>query len=173
MIETNRLILRKATTLDTEKILGFVNSAYAKKYNPYDSYSEIRLWKHLRETTNFVLICKETKSIIGIIGLEEDTIRINVNAISLTYIIDELYSNKGYMTEALKEIIRYVFEEENIDIISLKIISSNLSSIAIAKKLGFIKEGIIRKAIKSFDNIIYDQVIYSMTKKEYEENQLI
>ena len=173
MIETKRLILRKATTLDTEKILVFVNSAYAKKYNPYDSYSEIRLWKHLRETTNFVLISKENNEIIGVIGLEDDTIRININAISLTYIIDEKYSNKGYMTEALKEVIRYVFEEENVDIISLKIISSNHASIHLAETLGFVKEGIIREAIKSFDNIVYDQVLYSMTKMEYEENPLI
>nr|MCR5231431.1 hypothetical protein [Acholeplasmatales bacterium] len=87
MIETKRLFVRKATTLDTNQILNFINSEFSKKYNPYDSYSEIRLWKHLKEKENYVLVLKETNKIIGLIGLEEDTIRINVNAISLTYIL--------------------------------------------------------------------------------------
>ena len=173
MIETKRLFVRRATTLDTNSILKFINSEFSKKYNPYDSYSEIRLWKHLKEKESYVLELKDNKTIIGLIGLEEDTIRINIKALSLTYILDEEYTNQGYMTEALKEVIRLIFEEMDIDIISLKIISTNKDSIKLAERLGFVKEGLIRKSIKSYNNKVYDQLIYSMTKEEYEENILL
>lgn len=173
MIETKRLIIRQATTLDTNQILKFINSEFSKKYNPYDSYSEIRLWKHLKEKENYVLVLKDTNTIIGLIGLEEDPIRINIKAVALTYILDEEYTHQGYMSEGLKEVIRLIFDESDIDIISLRIISNNIDSIKIAERLCFTKEGLIRESIKSYDNKIYDQLIYSMTRKEYEENILL
>lgn len=173
MIETNRLLLRVATPKDTDSILNFINSEFSKKYNPYDSYSEIRLWKHLKDNESFVVILKETNEIIGLIGFEEDMIRININAISMNYVLDEKYTKKGYMLEALKEILRYLFLEKEYDIVSLRMIDTNESSVNLAKKLGFTYEGLIRQSIKSYDNIVYDQVIYSMTKKEFEENPLL
>ena len=173
MIETSRLLLRIATPKDTNSILNFINSEFSKKYNPYDSYSEIRLWKHLKDNESIAIILKETNEFIGLIGFEEDMIRINVNAISLNYVLDENYTNKGYMTEALREALRYLFLEKDYDIVSLRIIDTNLASIHIAKKLGFTYEGLIRQSIKAYDNVIYDQVIYSMTRKEFEENPLL
>lgn len=173
MIETDRLLLRVATPKDTNSILNFINSEFSKKYNPYDSYSEIRLWKHLKDNESFVVILKKTEEIIGLIGFEEDMIRININAISLNYVLNEKYTNNGFMTEALKETLRYCFLVKKYDLVSLRIIASNAASIQVAKKVGFTYEGLIRQSIKSYDNVIYDQVIYSMTRKEFEENPLL
>lgn len=173
MIETDRLLLRVATPKDTNSILNFINSEFSKKYNPYDSYSEIRLWKHLKDNESLVVILKKTEEIIGLIGFEEDMIRININAISLNYVLNEKYTNNGFMTEALKETLRYCFLVKKYDLVSLRIIASNAASIQVAKKVGFTYEGLIRQSIKSYDNVIYDQVIYSMTRKEFEENPLL
>jgi RimJ/RimL family protein N-acetyltransferase len=52
--------------------------------------------------------------------------------------------------------------------ISAKIISFNVNSIHLFEKLGFIKEGILRKA--SFRNgIFYDKYLYSILYEEFLE----
>ncbi len=53
------------------------------------------------------------------------------------YAISKYYRNKGYTTQAAKALIKYLFEETNIDALSALALINNLSSNRIIQKCGF------------------------------------
>jgi len=72
----------------------------------------------------------------------------------------------GYGTDAVQLLIKYIFEELNMNRIFVNILEYNIQSQGLFEKIGFIKEGIQRKAI--FKNGKYNNlIIYSLLKEEY------
>lgn len=69
------------------------------------------------------------------------------------------------MTEALKEIINYFFNERDFDIIEAIIPSNNIASIKVAENCNMKKEAILKKRYKNkVTNEINDLYIYSIFK---------
>ena len=70
---------------------------------------------------------------------------------------DKDYWGKGYGSDALKVLIRFIFEEVNIYKIKLNVFSFNKRAISCYKKLGFKEEGILKDELyrngKYFDII--------------------
>jgi ribosomal-protein-alanine N-acetyltransferase len=87
----------------------------------------------------------------------EDTIRGSIwfyqsiryfDALEIGYILfDQKSRNKGYMTEALSLLARYLFGTRKIRRLQLTVVVGNLASKRVAEKCGFIGEGIARKAV--------------------------
>lgn len=80
-------------------------------------------------------------------------------------ILTECQGN-GYGSESIKLLKEYIFDELNMNRISVNILEYNVASINLFKKMGFIQEGIQRQAIfKSgkYNNLL----IYSLLKEEY------
>jgi len=74
------------------------------------------------------------------------------------------------MTEALSEMLRFGFEEMNLNRIQVKSAPSNGMSIKLIRRLGFKKEGVLR------DNFIFrgelqDDVQFSLLKGEWDERR--
>ncbi|PRX27992.1 ribosomal-protein-alanine N-acetyltransferase [Orenia metallireducens] len=69
----------------------------------------------------------------------------------LGYRLDEGKVNSGYMTEALEELIRFLFEELKLHRIEANIIPENKASLRVVEKLGFYNEGLARKYLKIND----------------------
>jgi [ribosomal protein S5]-alanine N-acetyltransferase len=88
---------------------------------------------------------------------QEDTIRGSIwfyqpltyfDALEIGYILfDRGSRNKGYMTEALSLLARYLFETKTIRRLQLTVAVGNLASKRVAEKCGFTSEGIARKAV--------------------------
>jgi [ribosomal protein S5]-alanine N-acetyltransferase len=55
--------------------------------------------------------------------------------------------NKGYMTEALALLARYLFATRNMRRLQLTVVVGNLASKRVAEKCGFTSEGVARKAV--------------------------
>ncbi len=55
---------------------------------------------------------------------------------------------KGYITEAIKEGIKIIFDEYGLHRIEANIMPRNLASLRVTEKLGFLNEGISKKYIK-------------------------
>ena len=72
------------------------------------------------------------------------------------------------MTEAVKRVIRYAFEEMNIDLLSTFHYPQNFRSKRVIEKCGFQYEGIIKNGAKTYDGHIFDTVFYSILKSEYD-----
>lgn len=84
----------------------------------------------------------------------------------INYLLNEDYWNNGYMTETVKCIICYAFNNLSIDLLSAFTTPENISSKLVLEKSGFIYEGTIKNGYKRYDGEIYDSVIYSITKQE-------
>ena len=84
--------------------------------------------------SNNVLILKESNETIGTCGLHD---REGVEGIDLGYAILTRYEGKGYITEAAKAIISFVFEELELDKLSAITTEENIASNQLLLKLGF------------------------------------
>jgi len=65
------------------------------------------------------------------------------------YEIHKQYQNQGYMSEAIKKVINYGFQEMNLNRIEALIDPMNENSIRIVTKNGFKQEGILRGHYKN------------------------
>ena len=75
---------------------------------------------------------------------------------------------KGIMTKAVNRIIRFGFEDVQLNRLEIKAATGNTQSNAIAQRLQFKKEGVLRQAERVNDSYL-DLVLYSMLKEEYEK----
>jgi len=71
-----------------------------------------------------------------------------VDALKIGYLLFNRGSrNKGYMTEGLALLARYLFNTRNMRRLQLTVVVGNLASKRVAEKCGFASEGIARKAV--------------------------
>lgn len=113
------------------------------------------------------IVYKENNKVIGSIGVHYDEKRKGTNAKMIGYVLSEDYWGKGLMSEAVKEVIRYLFEEEKYDVISCYHYPFNTRSKRVIEKCGFKYEGTLRFVSKIYNGTIYDDVCYSITKTDY------
>ena len=81
------------------------------------------------------------------------------------YWLSEGFQKKGLMTESVKYLIKFAFEELDINRIQIKCAVGNTPSSNIPKKLGFKFEGIEREGELFPDGSFKDLEIYSLLKK--------
>ena len=82
------------------------------------------------------------------------------------YVLNKKYWNKGIMTEVLKEIVEFGFDEMNLVRIETRLDSMNVASERVMQKSGLKYEGTLRK--KEFlKNKFIDVKYYSILKDEY------
>lgn len=113
------------------------------------------------------IVFKENNKVIGSIGVHTDKKRLNPNSKMIGYVLSEDYWGMGLMTEAVKEVLRYLFEEENVDIVSCYHSPFNNKSKNVIERSGFSYEGTLRKATKHYNGQVYDDVCYSLIKEDY------
>ncbi|MCM3718161.1 GNAT family N-acetyltransferase [Fictibacillus phosphorivorans] len=63
------------------------------------------------------------------------------------YSLDKEHNGKGYMTEALKLIVRFAFNQIKLHRIEAQVMPRNIGSVRILEKNGFHKEGIAKKNV--------------------------
>jgi ribosomal-protein-serine acetyltransferase len=100
----------------------------------------------------------------GRIGVYDINPQNKIGAIG--YWLGEAFSGKGIVTTACKAMIAYCFTELHLNRIEIKCGSGNYPSQAIAERLDFTKEGILRQAELLHGNYI-DLYLYSMLKAEW------
>jgi RimJ/RimL family protein N-acetyltransferase len=86
---------------------------------------------------------------------------------------DAGYRGKGYGSEALRLVLRYAFEELNLERVGLDVIATNERAIHAYEKAGFKREGAMRGAVLR-DGRRVDRIIMGILLDEWEaslENQ--
>lgn len=81
------------------------------------------------------------------------------------YYIAEEYWGKGIMTEVIKKIVEYAFENFNIVRIHAEPFARNVGSRKVLEKAGFKLEGVLKSSVVKND-IIEDSCIYAIVKEE-------
>ncbi|CAH0121926.1 MULTISPECIES: GNAT family N-acetyltransferase [unclassified Paenibacillus] len=96
---------------------------------------------------SFVICHKENDQIIGNVDLSF-VVRGSLQSCMIGYNLDQAYNGKGYMTEAVKQVVRYAFEELKFHRIVGEVSPRNPGSIRVLENAGFHKEGIARSNVK-------------------------
>lgn len=81
---------------------------------------------------------------------------------------DKDYRNHGYGTDALRTLIRYLFNTMNLERIQLDTWSGNERAIRSYEKCGFVLEGRLRRN-DFIDGKYYDTIIMGLLKEEFKE----
>ena len=170
---TERLILRNAEINDVTTIHKLMNSEFIMKYNVMEQISieevENVVMRNMKDRNTFYIVLPSTNEVIGVITLAKDSLRYGVNSLMLEYYLDEPYTRQGYMSEALNYLMNYAFDILKVELISARAFKDNIASCTLLKKLGFTHEGTLRRCVKAHGGIIYDDMIFSITKEEYEK----
>ncbi|MBB6634973.1 GNAT family N-acetyltransferase [Cohnella thailandensis] len=106
---------------------------------------------------------EEPQRVIGSISLS-NIVRGAFLSCHLGYRLDHEEVNKGYMTEALREVIRYAFEGLKLHRIEANIMPRNAASLAVVEKLGFYQEGLARKYL--YINGAWEDHIHMVLRNE-------
>lgn len=172
-LETNRLFLTGLSPADINTIFTTLPKDEIKKVLGHRSEEEYRSeeYKHLngyaaynRSCLLFLLTDKETGRIIGRCGLHnwnKDHRRAEIG-----YIMHEdSFKRKGLMTEAVKAIIAYGFNELKLHRIEAITATDNIASISILQNNHFTKEGILRQHVYAAGNY-EDSILFSLLENE-------
>jgi RimJ/RimL family protein N-acetyltransferase len=115
-----------------------------------------------REDLRLLVFLKETGEFVASSGLHR--INWSIPKFEIGYWIDSRFSGKGYMTEAVKGISDFAFQELNARRLEIRCDASNYKSRAIPERLGFSLEGILKNHDLSADtNELRDTCIYAKT----------
>ncbi|RYZ18371.1 MAG: GNAT family N-acetyltransferase, partial [Chitinophagaceae bacterium] len=116
---------------------------YMRTTQHVHSYIDRCREQHLAGTDiGFVIFYDE--QLIGRIGIHNVDQRNRIGAIG--YWIDHAYAGKGIVTKACKEMLQLGFENLQLHRMEIRCATGNDKSAAVAERLGFLKEGVLREA---------------------------
>ena len=105
---------------------------------------------------------KETNTVIGMMAVFDIQ---NSRMGDIGYRIHPEYWNRGITTEALKEVVRFIFEKTEIERLNGRADVRNIASNKVMERCGFVKEGTIRQG--KMVSVYCDYNIYGMLKEDY------
>ena len=114
---------------------------------------------------SFLIFKTEDKTLLG--GINVGNVRRGVSqSASLGYWIGEKYSRNGYMKEALKLLIPSLFVDLRLNRIEAATLEENIASKNLLKKIGFKKEGVLRKYLK-INGAWRDHILYGLLENDF------
>lgn len=170
-LETERCILRPFQESDLEALYDYAKNPKVGPmagWMPHQSIEEsAKILEMFIKNNETAILLKETKELIGSLGVFVDSCRNYSEARTIGYVLKEEMWGQGLMPEVVKRVIQSLFEEENIEVISIQHFAWNDQSRRVIEKCGLKKEGILRKGFKMPNGELQDCVIYSILKEEY------
>jgi len=174
IIETPRLLLRELSQKDTDDVFEYASIPEVTNYLVWyphqfiqDSIDFINFAKD-QFVKNISIIWgiefKEELKLIGTIDLRNTQLINNCGEIG--YVISNKYWNKGIMTEALKSVIMFGFNDMKLNRIEAHCESENIGSSRVMEKAGMQFEGLLREKIY-IKNKYRSMKMYSILKSEY------
>lgn len=168
-LETERLILRSWKLDDLDDFYEYASNPNVG-WEPHKTKDiSMNILKSFMDNDEvWALVHKGNMKVIGLIGLHNKDKKRCVNSRMIGYVLSEDYWGQGLMTEGVNRVIKYAFEDENVELVSCYHYPFNNRSKRVIEKCNFKFEGILRCACKIYDGTIYDDYCYSITKDEYE-----
>ena len=113
---------------------------------------------------SFLIFKTDDKALLG--GINIGNVRRGVSqSASLGYWIGEKHSRNGYMKEALKLLIPSLFVDLRLNRIEAATLEENVASKNLLKKIGFKKEGVLRKYLK-INGSWRDHILYGLLEND-------
>ena len=83
------------------------------------------------------------------------------------YIVDVDHEGQGYVTEAVKTALSFVFDHLQAQRVSLHCAATNLRSQRVAERCGFTREGCLRQNRRQPDGNFSDSLVYGLLRREW------
>ena len=159
---------------DTNQLHQFIidNSERLKKYFPVTLSSNITLEKTIAyiaiknkevvEKTNFTFAIRNENNhqIVGLIILKK--IDWDKNQGEFAYCMDLEFEGKGLTSFAVKEMVKFAFEELKLETLQIISHKTNYGSIKVAKNNGFVWQKTLPKEFTPTNKIALDMELYEL-----------
>jgi ribosomal-protein-alanine N-acetyltransferase len=139
-------------------------ACYTLKYQRKTVRFEKREFKSGRAVDLWILAKHEHRLIgkVTVFGI----LRGNCASCMIGYKLDKEYEGKGYMSEAVGEVVRFLFEDVNMHRVEINILPRNERSIHVAERLGFTAEA-LSPAFMRVNGVWEDHIRYVKFNDNY------
>jgi len=176
ILESERILLRQIRMEDLEDLFLLYSNEKIYKYRPgvikktkesVEKFIQNSLKEYeAREALYFAICLKEhPERVIGVaelFGIDK-----MVEMVNIGYSINEDYWNQGIATEVAGILIRYLFEEIEVNRIQAHVMPENKPSERVLLKNGMSREGLIRQGAMWNGKGIVDVNQFSYIKEDY------
>ena len=173
---TDRLVIRTPDEKDVHDIFTLMSDleiAASTGFRPMNTLSEAE-GKIRRDMNSGLMFCISEKNLPEkVLGVFEVTPH-KTNTVSgekcnyeICYFLHKEARGKGYMTEVVKRMKRYLFDERMADSLTIAVLPRNDASRRVALKNGFTYEGLERKCGTNYLDEVVDLEYYTLYKEEY------
>ncbi len=174
-LETERLLLRAFRAADAGDCFAFLSDRETcwldGGYEPTPDTEEERqklIAAFTGQEDRFMVEYKAQGRVIGTVHLMKDGRR-RVPAWELGYVISPAFRRRGLAEEALREVIRCCFEERGLAMVTAGAAACNAPSLALLRKLGFVREGFLHKAFRYPPAGIVDLECFYLDKEDWQK----
>ncbi len=174
ILESERIIFRRVVDADFEAILTLRGNPQTMKYIPRplcesknDALQLIAIFDEKIDTNqgiNWGMVCKNTNQFFGLISfhvIEKENFRAEIG-----YMILPNFEKRGLVSEGVKTLLNYGFNDLKLNSVSAIIDPENVASEKLLQRNGFIKEAHLRQNFL-FNEKFLDSVIYGILKDEF------
>ncbi len=175
ILSTDRLILRPLRMSDARDLYAYARDPLVSKHvlwTAHRSVSDSRrfLRAGIRQYSrgfpgSFAIVLRENSRMIGTIGFM--WINSEYRSCEVGYSLSRDYWNRGLMTEALREVIRYAFDTLSLNRIECQHETDNPASGRVMEKAGMRFEGVMRQRIRN-KGAYSDVAVYAILREDLE-----
>ena len=149
ILETDRLILREWRLSDLDDFFEYCSvsgtgEAAGWPHHKNKEESLAIMTRFIQNKKTFALVYKENKKVIGSLGLEKYGNEEELSEFfayrgrEIGYVLSAAYWGRGLMTEAVKAVISYCFDELDLDFLLCGHYFKNHRSMRVQEKCGFV-----------------------------------
>lgn len=174
-ISTNRLVLRQATITDTHEIFAYRSNPEVNQFLSSEPKSAADIEQFISNSAKalnipgtwfqMAIFLRETNKVIGDIGLhfiDSDP----PQQVEIGYTLSPDFHGQGIATEAVQEIISFLFNNLQKHRIIASVDPLNKPSFRLLERLGFRKEAHFKKSL-FFKGEWVDDVAYGLLSEEW------
>ena len=174
VLATERLDLCEYDAAFADDIFRFRGDAEVQLYNavPHQTIddtlrfiSEEREAYRLRKEVVWAWRLKTSQRIIGSVSVF-DWNRYHRRA-QIGYDMAKDHWGQGFAQEAIREMLIFCFEEMDLNRIEIWTSTANLRSLRLAERLGFTREGTLRKRILEDDGCFHDGALFGLLRNDW------
>lgn len=152
MIKGSNFVIRHIVPSDLAALLPLLNDPEVRgEYLPSAIHSPIELERNIQadgmandSLVRFVIVEQHSEAVIGTIWHSKAVPYFNAREIGYTLSND--YRGRGIVTEAVRLLVRYLFNSTLVNRLEIRMDTRNAASEKVAIKCGFRKEGVSRGA---------------------------
>ena len=152
-----------AKCLNDPDVLNNLRDGLPYPYTPKDAEDYIRAMLTAPKDRVFAFAIALDGKVIGSISVCRGE-NIHFRSAEMGYYIGKRYWGNGYATEAVRQTVKYVFENSDILRIFAEPFARNVASCRVLEKAGFVPEGTLRSnAVKNGE--VLDMKLYAVVRE--------